>query len=58
MHHKFPETDKDPTDINRGLFYAYIEWLWLTHTPEVQEELDKIDMEDLYADKVLQFQEK
>lgn len=57
-HHKFAETDKDPTDINRGLFYAYIKWSWMTHTPEVQEEMDKIDMSDLLSDDMLQFQNK
>lgn len=57
-HHKFADTDKDPTDINRGLFYSYIEWWWLTHTPEVQEEMDKIFIADLLKDEVLQFQHK
>lgn len=57
-HHKFTDTDKDPTDINRGLFYSYTKWFWLTHTPEVQEEMDKIFMADLLKDEVLQFQHK
>jgi stearoyl-CoA desaturase (Delta-9 desaturase) len=55
-HHKFTETDRDPTDINRGLFYAYIGWLFLTPTPKVKQEMDRIPLQDLFDDKILQFQ--
>lgn len=40
------------------MFYAYFQWYWLTHTPEVQEEMDKVYMDDLLNDKELQFQYK
>mgnify|MGYP003507755451 CR=1 FL=1 len=40
------------------MFYAYFQWYWLTPTPEVQEEMDKVYMADLLNDKELQFQYK
>lgn len=56
-HHRFSDTQKDPHDSNRGLFYAHIGWLLFKKPKAVVEAgAASIDMSDLDADKVVQFQ--
>lgn len=55
VHHKFTDTEKDPTNIKRGFIFAHITW-FLKHTPEcTKKELDRADMSDLTADRDIMF---
>jgi stearoyl-CoA desaturase (delta-9 desaturase) len=55
-HHKYTDTEADPTDINRGLFFGYISWLWLPQTPEAQKAMEDVDLDDILKDKEVMFQ--
>lgn len=57
-HHKFSETDADPHNANRGLFFAHIGWLLMKKHPEVIKKGKDIDISDLLADPILRFQRR
>ncbi|XP_050306986.1 acyl-CoA Delta-9 desaturase-like [Anthonomus grandis grandis] len=57
-HHKFSDTDADPHDPRRGLFFAHLGWAMLKKKPEVLEKGKTIDQSDLNDDPVLKWQEK
>lgn len=57
-HHKWTDTDADPHNSKRGLFYSHWGWLWLHPHPDQQKKAETIDISDLKADPVLQFQHK
>jgi len=51
-HHKYTDTDKDPYDSTKGLWYSHMGWLmWAREMP-------KADVRDLEADPLLRFQHK
>ncbi|XP_064458048.1 acyl-CoA Delta-9 desaturase-like [Ornithodoros turicata] len=58
VHHKFSETDADPTNIKRGLFFSHIGWLMSKKHPEVIRKGKTIDCSDLLQDPVLIFQRR
>jgi len=58
VHHKYSETPFDPHDANRGFFYAHVGWLLLKKSEKVKEAGRKLDLSDLYEDKVVMFQDK
>ncbi|XP_026206478.1 acyl-CoA desaturase [Anabas testudineus] len=58
VHHKYSETDADPHNACRGFFFAHIGWLLVRKHPDVIEKGRKLDLADLYADKVVMFQRK
>ena len=58
VHHKFSETDADPHNAKRGFFNAHVGWLMLKKHPEVLRRGKQVDMSDVLADPVVQFQEK
>jgi len=58
VHHRFSETDADPHNARRGLFFSHVGWLMLKKHPEVLRRGKKVDMSDVLADPVVQFQEK
>lgn len=58
VHHKFSDTDADPTNIKRGLFFAHIGWLMAKKHPEVIRKGKTIDCSDLLQDPVLVFQRR
>ena len=57
VHHKFADTDKDPTNINRGFLFAHIYWVF-RYKPECQKALDEIDLRDLESDEDVMLQYK
>lgn len=57
-HHKYSDTDADPHDPRRGLFFAHLGWAMLKKRPEVIEKGKGINFSDLYEDPVLTWQEK
>lgn len=58
VHHKYTETDADPHNLNRGVFFAHVGWLLCRKHPDVISKGKGIDMSDLESDPVLAFQKK
>jgi stearoyl-CoA desaturase (delta-9 desaturase) len=58
VHHKYSETDADPHNSKRGFFFSHVGWLMVRKHPEVINKGKAIDISDLEADGVLQFQKK
>ncbi|XP_021924193.1 acyl-CoA Delta(11) desaturase-like isoform X2 [Zootermopsis nevadensis] len=58
IHHKFTETDADPHNAKRGLFFSHVGWLMQKKHPEVLRRGRQIDMSDVLADPVVQFEER
>lgn len=58
VHHKYSETDADPHNARRGFFFAHIGWLLVRKHPDVIMKGKKIDLSDLYADKIVVLQRK
>lgn len=57
-HHKYSDTDSDPHNARRGLFFSHIGWLLCHYHPNVLEKRRAIDMSDLTSDPILAFQQK
>ncbi|XP_063383483.1 acyl-CoA Delta-9 desaturase-like [Cydia fagiglandana] len=57
-HHKYADTDADPHNAERGLFFSHMGWLCVKKSPEVIEGGKRIDLSDLYADPVVMWQRK
>lgn len=57
-HHKYADTDADPHNAERGLFFSHMGWLCCKKSPEVIEGGRRIDVTDLYEDPVVMFQKK
>ncbi|CAG2108109.1 unnamed protein product [Medioppia subpectinata] len=58
LHHKHSDTDADPHNSRRGFFFSHIGWLMYRKHPDVREKGKTIDMSDLLADPIVQFQFK
>ena len=58
VHHKHSETDADPHNAHRGLFFSHVGWLLCRKHPDVKEKGKQIDFADLVADPVLAVQRK
>ncbi|CAG9810180.1 unnamed protein product [Chironomus riparius] len=58
VHHKYSDTNADPTNSNRGFFFSHMGWLMCKKHPDVKKYGAKIDMSDVEAEPVLQFQRK
>lgn len=56
VHHKFSDTDADPHNSNRGMFFSHVGWLMIKKHPDVLRKGKTISMTDLEQDPVLQFQ--
>ncbi|KAJ8961754.1 hypothetical protein NQ318_021355 [Aromia moschata] len=57
-HHKYSDTDCDPHNARRGLFYTHIGWIMLKKSDEVLSKVENIDLSDLGNDSVVMFQKK
>lgn len=58
VHHKYSDTNADPTNSHRGFFFSHMGWLMCKKHPDVKKYGAKIDMSDIEAEPVLQFQRK
>lgn len=58
LHHKFTDTDRDPTNVNRGFFFAYCGYYFLPRHPDCLKEWKRVDVSDLDSDKDIMFQYK
>eukprot|EP00948_MAST-09A_sp_MAST-9A-sp1_P002768 g2768.t1 len=57
-HHKYSETDKDPHDATRGLWYSHVGWLLRRKSRQVIEGGKSLQLQDLYDDSVVMFQDR
>jgi len=55
VHHKTSETDDDPHDARRGMFFAHMGWMFLRHRDGVIKQLRAVPLADLKADPVVMF---
>uniref|UniRef100_A0A1A9UUF5 Fatty acid desaturase domain-containing protein n=1 Tax=Glossina austeni TaxID=7395 RepID=A0A1A9UUF5_GLOAU len=58
VHHKFCDTDADPHNSSRGFFFSHIGWLLIEKYPLVVAKGKSLDLSDLYADRILMFEDK
>lgn len=58
VHHKYSETDADPTNSNRGFFFAHIGWLMMKKHPEMIKRKREVDVSDIKADPLVRFGDK
>ncbi|XP_022666498.1 stearoyl-CoA desaturase 5-like isoform X2 [Varroa destructor] len=56
VHHKFSDTDADPHNITRGLFFSHVGWLFVRKHPEVTRLGSKVDCSDVAEDPIVAFQ--
>ncbi|XP_069675532.1 stearoyl-CoA desaturase 5-like [Periplaneta americana] len=56
VHHKYSETDADPHNAKRGLFFSHVGWLFQKKHPEVIRRGRQMDMSDILADPVVKYQ--
>ncbi|CAG8669311.1 24004_t:CDS:2 [Racocetra persica] len=54
-HHRWTDTDADPYNANKGLFYSHIGWMLLKQNPN---RVGRADISDLNADPIIMFQHK
>ncbi|XP_013169713.1 PREDICTED: acyl-CoA Delta(11) desaturase-like [Papilio xuthus] len=58
VHHKYSDTEADPHNANRGLFFSHIGWLMMKKNSQVKQRGKEMDMSDLEADPILRFYNK
>jgi len=58
VHHKFSETNADPHNAKRGVFFSHVGWLMVKPHPACVKQLRLMDMSDCMADPVIRFQRK
>ncbi|KAM3965560.1 acyl-CoA Delta(11) desaturase [Aphomia sociella] len=58
VHHKYSDTDADPHNANRGLFFSHIGWLMMKKNNEVLLRGKQIDMSDIDSDPLLGLYER
>ena len=58
LHHKYPDTDADPSNANLGFFYSHIGWLMLKRHHDAVTKGRDIDITDLLNDHVVVFHKK
>ena len=58
VHRKYSETDADPHNAKRGLFFSHVGWLLMKKHPDVIKKGQLSDLTDLYSDKIVMFQER
>lgn len=55
-HHKYSDTEGDPKNPTRGLFYSHVGWWLVKKTESVKQGGRKLDFSDLYNDPLVYFQ--
>lgn len=58
VHHKYSDTEADPHNANRGLFFSHMGWLMMKKNEQVLARGKQIDMSDITGDPLLQFYNK
>lgn len=57
VHHKFSDTDADPHNSKRGVFFSHVGWLLHKKHPDVIEQGKKLNCDDLLSDPVVYWQQ-
>jgi stearoyl-CoA desaturase (delta-9 desaturase) len=57
-HHKWTDTNADPHNVNRGVFFSHMGWLLVRKHPEIRRRGAKLDLSDLFSDPILRFQRR
>lgn len=55
VHHRYTDTQKDPYDARRGLFFSHLGWMVLKPNPKYRA---RADISDLTCDPVVKFQHR
>jgi stearoyl-CoA desaturase (delta-9 desaturase) len=55
LHHKYSDTELDPHNSLRGIFFSHVGWLLEKKSPALVEEGKRIDMSDLKKEPVVMF---
>lgn len=58
LHHKYTDTDADPYNSRRGLFFSHYGWLMVRKHPMVVEKGKTMDLSDLHRNPLVMFQKK
>lgn len=58
VHHKFSETNADPVNATRGLFFSHFGWLMIRKHPDVKAKGKLIDMSDVEQNPIIAFNKK
>jgi len=58
QHHKFSDTDADPSNSSRGFFFSHFGWLLVKKHPDAYRQKKQMDVTDLKKDPVVMFQYK
>lgn len=58
VHHKFTDTNADPHNSRRGVFFSHMGWLLLRKHKDVKEKGKLVDMSDLEKDPVVMWQKR
>jgi stearoyl-CoA desaturase (delta-9 desaturase) len=58
VHHKHSETNADPHNATRGIFFAHVGWLLVKKHPSIIEAGQKLSHDDLAEDGVVAFQKR
>ncbi|XP_075972001.1 acyl-CoA Delta-9 desaturase-like [Anticarsia gemmatalis] len=53
VHHKYSDTESDPHNRERGLFFSHIGWLLMKKKKEVTSKFSEIDMSDIESDPLI-----
>ncbi|XP_011303348.1 stearoyl-CoA desaturase 5 [Fopius arisanus] len=55
IHHKYSDTDADPHNSSRGLWFSHVGWLMMKKHPEVVRKGRAVDMSDIETNPVITF---
>ncbi|XP_075979495.1 acyl-CoA Delta(11) desaturase-like [Anticarsia gemmatalis] len=57
-HHRYSDTDADPHNANRGLFFSHIGWLMMKKNDEVILRGKQLDLSDVVNDPIVRYYER
>ena len=57
VHHKYSDTDADPHNSHRGVFFSHVGWLMYKKHPDLLDQAKKLKFDDLLADPVVYWQQ-
>lgn len=58
VHHKWSETNADPYNANRGMFFAHVGWLLAKKHPDVVTYGNRLNYDDILSDPIVRFQRR
>lgn len=58
VHHKSSDSEADPHNIKRGIFFAHMGWIFVPRHPEYRIMARKMNITDLENDPVVMFQKR